>query len=96
VTGRRRRGPVVFMAVWLTLWTAAILVVLWMLGAALVRGDLGAAPFLVLWLGFAALGLWAGVRRMQALVGLAPPPEGPPPPDPARRRWRDGLGGDGA
>jgi hypothetical protein len=92
VTPRRRRGPIVFMAIWLTLWTAAILVVLFMLGAALLRGELGAAPFLLIWLGFAAFGLYAGLRRMQGLVGLGRPPAPPRPPDPARRRWRDGLG----
>ncbi len=87
----RRRGPVVFMAVWLVLWTAGILVVLWLLGAAALRGDLGAAPFLLLWLGFASLGLYAGLRRLQALPGLGRPPAGPRPPDPARHDWRDVL-----
>lgn len=86
-----RRGPIVFMAIWLTLWSAAILVVLWMLGGAALSGDLGAAPFLLLWLGFAGLGLYAGLRRMRALLGLAGPPA-PPPPVPSRRgRWDDGL-----
>lgn len=86
-----RRGPIVFMAVWLTLWSAAILVVLWMLGGAALSGDLGAAPFLLLWLGFAGLGLYAGLRRMRALLGLAGPPA-PPPPVPSRRgRWDDGV-----
>lgn len=86
-----RRGPIVFMAVWLTLWSAAILMVLWMLGGAALSGDLGAAPFLLLWLGFAGLGLYAGLRRLRALLGLAGPPA-PPPPVPSRRsRWDDGL-----
>lgn len=93
--GRRpptsRRGPIVFMAIWLTLWSAAILVVLWMLGGAALSGDLGAAPFLLLWLGFAGLGLYAGLRRMRVLLGLAGPPA-PPPPVPSRPgRWEDGL-----
>ncbi len=77
------------MAVWLTFWTASILVVLWMVGAAAIAGDFGAAPFLLIWLAFAGVGLYAGVRRMQTLLGLFRSPE-PPPPD-ARHDWNDGL-----
>ena len=92
-----RRGPIVFMAVWLTLWSAAILVVLWMLGGAALSGDLGAAPFLLLWLGFAGLGLYAGLRRMRALLGLAGPPRpaapGPVPARPLGRRHPAAGGG---
>ena len=70
---RGGRAAIAFMAVWLAVWTAMILVVLWLIGGALVAGDLGAAPFLLIWLGFAGLGLYAGVRRLQTLVGLVPP-----------------------
>ncbi len=42
----------------------------------------------VIWLGFAGLGLYAGVRRLQTLTGLAPP-EGAPRRSP--RNWKDGL-----
>lgn len=77
------------MAVWLTLWTAGILVVLWLLGADALRGEFGAAPFLLVWLGFAALGLYAGLRRLQALTGLGRPAAPPRPPAP--EAWRDGL-----
>lgn len=86
-----RRGPIVFMAIWLTLWSAAILVVLWMLGGAMISGDLGAAPFLLLWLGFAGLGPYAGLRRLRALLGLSGPPAPPRPADPRRHRWEDGI-----
>lgn len=89
---RGSRAGIVFMAVWLTVWTAMILVVLWMLGSAALSGELGAAPFLLLWLGFAGVGLWAGLRRLQALLGLSGPPPGPPPPSP-RHVWRDDAGG---
>jgi hypothetical protein len=74
---RGSRAGIVFMSVWLVIWTAAILVVLWMLGGAVLRGDLGGAPFLLIWLGFAGLGLYAGLRRLQTLLGLIEPP-GPP------------------
>jgi len=84
-----RRGQVVFLWVWLTLWTSAILVVLWLLGGALLSGELGAAPFLLIWLGFAGLGLYAGVRRLMTLTGLARPPA--PPPGPGRGVWRDDM-----
>lgn len=90
MTGRRpRRVPIVFMAVWLTLWTAAILIVFWMLGGALVSGDLGLAPFLTLWLAIAGVGLWAGVRRLQRLMNIVPEPGPPPASD--RHVWRDDL-----
>lgn len=77
------------MTVWLIVWTAAILIVLWMLGGAALSGDLGAAPFLLIWLGFAGIGLWAGLRRLQRLLRLAPEPA--PPPMPRGHAWRDDL-----
>ncbi|MBA3326654.1 MAG: hypothetical protein H0T41_15755 [Rhodobacteraceae bacterium] len=77
------------MTVWLVVWTASILVVLWLLGGAALRGDFGAAPFLVIWLGFAGLGLYAGLRRMQTLLGLARPPD--PPAPQARHDWDAAL-----
>jgi hypothetical protein len=46
---------------------------------------------LLLWLGFAGFGLYAGLRRLQTLVGLGPPPAPPRTPDPERRVWRDDL-----
>lgn len=84
----RRRGGIVFMAVWLVFWTASILVVLWMVGAQALRGELGAAPFLLIWLAFAGFGLYAGIRRMQVLLGLARRPDGSGAQAPARE-WRD-------
>ncbi len=84
---RGSRSGIVFMSVWLVVWTAAILVVLWLLGGAVLRGELGGAPFLLIWLGFAGLGLYAGLRRLQALLGLTAPPA-----PPAARRghvWTD-------
>jgi hypothetical protein len=89
---RRRRGPIVFMAVWLVIWGGAMLVALFMLGAALLRGDYGAAPFLVIWLGGAGVGLYAGVRRLQTLLGLAEPPR--PVPQSGRHGWRDDMAGE--
>ena len=85
-----RRGRIAFIAVWLAVWSAGILIVLWMLGAASLRGDFGAAPFLVIWLGFAGLGLYAGLRRLQALVGLVPPAVAPTRP-PRPQDWKDGM-----
>jgi hypothetical protein len=74
------------MAVWLTLWTAAILIVIWMLGGVLLSGDLGLAPFLLVWLGVAVLGLWSGFRRLQRLT-REPGPRAPSD----RHVWRDDL-----
>jgi hypothetical protein len=87
---RLRRGPIVFMAIWLVVWTAAILIVLFMLGGGLASGDYGAAPFLVLWLGFAIFGLYVGIRRMQTLLRLGPPPERVGAED-APKNWDDGM-----
>lgn len=84
-----RRGPIVFMTVWLVVWAAAILIVLWMLGGAMLSGDLGAAPFLMIWLAFAGVGLWAGLRRLQRLMRLTPEPG--PAPMPSGHVWRDDL-----
>lgn len=70
-----RRGPIIFMGVWLVVWTAAMLIVVFMLGGGILSGDYGAAPFLILWLAFAGFGLYAGIRRMQSLLRLGPPPD---------------------
>ncbi len=62
----------------------------WLVCASLLRGDYAAAPFLVVWLAAAALGLHAGLRKLQLLLGLARPA---PPVRPAGkpRAWRDGM-----
>jgi len=87
---RRGRGAIVFMALWLVVWTAAILVVLVLLGGGLMSGEYGAAPFLLIWLAFAGFGLYAGIRRMQALLRLGPPPARPGEGT-AAPRWDDGM-----
>lgn len=88
--GRRGRGAIVFMGVWLVVWTAAILIVLFMLGSGLMRGEYGAAPFLILWLAFAGFGLYVGLRRMQALLRLGPPPARPGT-EARAPQWDDGM-----
>jgi hypothetical protein len=87
---RRNRGAIVFMVIWLTFWTASILIVLWMVGRQALSGEVGAAPFLFIWLGFAGLGLYAGGRRLQTLTGLARPPEAATTPS-RGHVWRDGI-----
>jgi hypothetical protein len=89
MTDRRKRGSSVFMAVWLTFWTAGMLVAAWLLGASVLRGDYAAAPFLLIWLAAAALGLLAGLRKLQTLLGLARPAPRRPAAKP--RAWRDGM-----
>jgi len=89
VTERPKRASIVFMAVWLTFWSAAMLIVTWLLGGMLLEGDYAAAPFLVIWLGAAGLGLHAGLRKMQRMLGLARP--APPRPAAKPRAWRDGM-----
>lgn len=89
MTERRKRGSIVFMAVWLTFWIAGMLVVTWLVSASVLRGDYSAAPFLLVWLAAAGLGLHAGLRKMQTVLGLARPE--PPRPAVKPRAWRDGM-----
>ncbi len=79
------------MAVWLVFWGASMLVVLWLIASSTLRGELGATPFLLIWLGFAAFGLHGGVRRLQSLLGLARPPDPRPPSRP--HGWSDDMPG---
>lgn len=89
---RGSRAGIVFMSVWLVIWTAAILVVLWLIGGAVLRGELGGAPFLLIWLGFAGFGLYAGLRRLQTLLGVLAPPA--PPAGRSGHVWTDSPSAD--
>ncbi|WP_297974058.1 hypothetical protein [uncultured Amaricoccus sp.] len=83
--GRRRWLDAAFVVVWMILWTAAILIAVWMLGAAALEGELGAAVTLVVWVGAAGFGLYsAGRGLVQTLVTGKPR-------RPNRRRWDDGM-----
>jgi hypothetical protein len=86
----RSRGDWVtigFMILWMTLWTSAILVALYIFGGRVLHGEVQAALVLAIWLAGAGFGLYTAARRLHGLitVGKAPPP-------PMRHhRWRDGF-----
>ena len=74
-----------FMAAWIVLWTAGMLVVLYSLAGALWNGDWAAAGVMALWL--AGAGLFFVTRR---LIRRARP--GLDVPRPAEGHvWKDGL-----
>ena len=84
--GRNRKLDVAFLAVWMTVWAAAILVALWLLGTVALAGEPGAAVFLAVWVAAAGFALWSAGRRLLAVLL---PERGKPRPDP--RRWEDGV-----
>jgi hypothetical protein len=87
----RSRGEWVgigFMAVWMTFWTSAILVALYVLGGRVLHGDLPAALVLVIWLAAAGFGLWSAARRLYQLLVVGRTPRRPI----RRHRWQDGMG----
>lgn len=75
------------MAVWLTFWTAGILVATWHLGGEALGGSPAAALFLAVWLAAAGFALRNGILRMKELL-LDERPAARPIRDHA---WRDGM-----
>lgn len=87
MAGRRRWSGIVFLAVWLTFWTSAILVAAWQMGAEALAGEPAAAVFLALWVAAAGVALVGGARRLKALAT-----DERAPPRPARNHaWHDGM-----
>jgi hypothetical protein len=64
----RERFAIGFILVWIVLWTAGMLMVLWGLVMALLGGDLAAAGLMAVWLAVAGFGLRMGVRKLIHLV----------------------------
>jgi hypothetical protein len=88
VTPRRRRIDAGLLAVWMVVWTAAILVAVWLLGAAALGGEPAAAVFLAIWVGVAGIGLVSAERHVAAAF-RAPPARRTELP--RNRRWDDGM-----
>lgn len=84
---RGDRASIGFMIVWLVVWAAGMLIAVWSLGAAALRGEGGAILFLAIWLGGACIGLVAGARKLGRLTFGGPPAAPPPVP----RTWNDGI-----
>lgn len=75
------------MVVWLIFWAAGMLIVILGLGAAVLRGEVGAILFMVIWLAAASVGLIAGARQLRRLTfGPTEPPKAKTP-----RSWHDGI-----
>jgi hypothetical protein len=85
--GRRRWAGVGFMIVWLTFWTAGILVAVWHLGAQALAGEPAAAVFLVVWLAAAIFALRNGALQLKALLMNEKTPARPH----RNHAWRDGM-----
>lgn len=83
---RRRWFDAGFIAVWMVVWTAAIIVAVWLLGSAALGGEVAAAVFLAVWVCAAGFGLVSAGRR---LVSVLMPGREARRPD--GRRWDDGF-----
>jgi hypothetical protein len=94
---RRTGFTTVFLILWLVLWIAGMLVVLYNALAALARGDL-AVGVMGIWLAAAGSGLYVFVRklRQRMMPGIEPPRQRPAhlwrdaPPAPAHAADADG------
>ena len=86
--GRRAgKAGAAFLALWMTLWLAAILLAVWTMGEAALSGEAGAAVVLLLWVGAALFGLVSAGRSLRALL-LGERRE---PRANRNHRWNDGL-----
>lgn len=87
---RRSRSDKVsigFMILWLTFWTAGMLLAVVAMGGAALNGEPGALVFLVIWLAAAGFGLFNGARRLWRLITGEGPTRRPPVDQP----WNDGM-----
>lgn len=85
--GRSAWVAIGFTILWMTLWTSAILIAVWTLGAAAWAGEPMAMLFLAVWVAGAGFALLQVARQLRArLLDEAPPPR------PHRNhRWEDGI-----
>ena len=83
--GRSRGVEAGLLAVWMVAWTAAILVAVWMLGAAALKGELGAAVVLAVWVAAAGFGLYSAARSLVERLVTGRPERR------SRRAWDDGM-----
>jgi hypothetical protein len=89
---RGERIAIGFMVVWLVIWAAGMMIVLYGLSRAVAGGEPMAMLIMTLWLGGAGFGLLMGARKLRQLL-LMP---GVPPRKGRDRAWNDGLrDGDG-
>ena len=72
---RAKGTAIAFMVVWMVLWAAAMLVVVWSLGARALAGEAVPAVFMLGWLVVAGIGLFSAGRRLVRL--LVEPEPGP-------------------
>ncbi len=84
---RGERIAIGFMVVWLVVWAAGMMVVLYGLARAVASGEPMAMLLMTLWLGGAGFGLVMGARKLRQLL-LAP---GAAPRRSGDRPWNDGV-----
>jgi disulfide bond formation protein DsbB len=95
---RRTGFTTVFLILWLVLWIAGMLVVLYTALAALGRSDLAAVGVMGVWLAAAGTGLYIALRklRLRMMPGIESPRQRPAhlwrdaPPAPAHAADADG------
>ena len=71
----RRRADAGLLGLWMVVWTAMIIVAVWMLGSAALRGEIGAAAILAAWVAAAGFGLlvtliWLYLEVLRLLAKL--------------------------
>jgi hypothetical protein len=85
---RARRSGIAFMAAWMVLWAAGMVIVVWHFGASALAGELAPALFMAAWLAVAGIGLVSAGRRLAGLLT-----GGDPGPRRSTRAhsWDDGI-----
>jgi hypothetical protein len=84
---RSQIGGIVFMAVWIVVWTAAILIAIYSLGAEALDGEFAAMVFLAIWIGAALFALSRAGRTLAGMLSGQPGPKRRP----RHHRWNDDL-----
>jgi hypothetical protein len=77
-----------YTVVWLTVWTAAILVAVWRFGGAALEGEAAAALVLAIWLAAAGLALYTVTRNLVRRLRGDRTPRAPH----RNHSWDDGFG----
>jgi uncharacterized membrane protein len=86
---RGARTGIAFMVVWLVLWTAGMLIAVYMLAMSLWHGNWDVVPFVGIWLVAAGFGLWSGARKLSQLLQLTE--KAPKPVRTGPHGWQDDM-----
>lgn len=83
----RDRAGIAFLILWIVVWTSAILVAIWIMGGAALRGEIVPLVFLVAWIAAALFALRSAVRKLLRLLVGGGAERKPHP----RHHWEDGI-----